>query len=73
MEHTEALGMEGTQAGQGNEVEDVEEVLGLVRAQARQGQVVVVQVVVDVGTQVEHKVVEWVVQRSVEEEEDRKG
>lgn len=65
--------MEGTQAGQGNEVEDVEEVLGLVRAQARQGQVVVVQVVVDVGTQVEHKVVEWVVQRSVEEEEDRKG
>jgi len=53
----------------------VEEVLGLVRAQARQEQVVVVgvQVVVDVGTQVEHKVVEWVVQRSVEEEEDRKG
>jgi len=73
-EHIEALGMaggrEGRQAGQGSEEEGKKalgEVLGLVQPQVQQG-----QVVVDEGTQVERKVVEWVV-HSVEVEEDRRG
>lgn len=74
-EHNEAQGRaggrEGRQAGQGSEEEGkkaLDEVLGLVQPQVQQGQLVVA-----VGTQVERKVVEWVVQSSVEEEEDRRG
>lgn len=69
-----AGGRQGRQAGQGSEEEGKKalglgEVLGLVQPQVQQG-----QLVVDEGTQVECKVVEWVVHSvEVEEEEDRRG
>jgi len=67
-----AGGREGRQAGQGSEEEGKKalgQVLGLVQPQVQQG-----QLVVDEGTQVECKVVEWVVHSvEVEEEEDRRG